>query len=240
MTGASATGILIAASEVDERLLECLASCRATFVRTFEDAQRALREELFGLIVIDLDFDNLRMFDLLRHVRSLACFNGVPVLCIQGAEGGAGITAALDRVVRTLTAAELAVDVEPARGRLCILIIDRDVDAAHRLGEELERIGHEVDFAYDAAAGLDAARRLRPDAVFIDLALRSADAYQLAGRLRRESNSDRLLLIALAGATDGETQRRIREAGFDHHLAKCADRQSVLSLLQCWHAHPAA
>src|SRR5215510_13464529 len=98
MTSACASdGILIAASEVDERLLECLASCRATFVCTFEDAQRALREQFFKLIVIDLNFDNLRMFDLLQHVRSLARFDGVPVLCIRGADGGTGIIAALDR-----------------------------------------------------------------------------------------------------------------------------------------------
>jgi CheY-like chemotaxis protein len=256
--------VLIAASEVDERLAECLASCRATFVRTFDEAQRALREQLFRLIVIDLNFDNIRMFELLQHVRSLARFNDVPVLCIRGANGGAGISAALDRVVRMLggrafldlrgndralsgtfqrlcniVGAEVGVELAPPRSRLCMLIIDRDVDAAHQLGELLEQLGHEVDFAYEAGAGIDAAQRLRPDAVFIDIASRSACGYRLARRLRRESDSGALLLIALAPAPNEEDRRRMRDAGFDKHLAKPANRQSVSSLLESCRAHMA-
>ena len=261
--------ILIAASEVDERLLECLASCRATFVRTFEDAQRALREQLFRLIVIDLDFDDVRMFDLLQHVRSLARFNGVPVLCIQGSAAGAGITAALDRVVRMLggrafldlrgsapapagafqrlcqiIGAELGIDVGSSgtglpQRRLCILIVDHDVDAANRLGELLEQLGHDVDLAYDGCAGLDAARRLRPDAVFIDLTLLRRDGYRLARRLRRESGRCDIRLVGLTSAPNEEDCRHPREAGFDHLLAKPADRRSVLSLLESCRAHEA-
>jgi DNA-binding response OmpR family regulator len=242
MTAASTADILIAASEVDDRLLECLADCRATLVRTFDEAQRALRDQLFRMVVIDLNFDNVRMFDLLQHIRSLAQCSGVPVLCVQGAEPAAGLGAALDRLVRKL-GGEGLVDLRgqaaasaillrrpsieaQAAARLCILIVDHDVDAAHRLGEIVEQAGHEVDFAYSGAAGLDAARRLRPDVVFLDIRLR------IGGRLRRDAALRSLTLVALTGAeTDPE---RVRAAGFDHCIAKPVSQDLVRGLLAQW------
>jgi CheY-like chemotaxis protein len=230
MSAPAANSILFAATEVDERLLECFASFGATFVRTFEEAQSALREELFRLIVIDLNFDRVRMVDLLAHVRSLARFNGVPVVCVLGADASAG---AVQRICGMIDA-EPEVKASAPR-RLCILVIDPDVDAAQRLGERLEELGHEVDFAYSAAAGIDAARRLRPDAVFVDVARHAQTGWELARRLRECDPA--LFLVALAHAPDAEERRRMREAGFDDHADKSADRHALERLLEARHAH---
>jgi DNA-binding response OmpR family regulator len=224
MTARSAADVLIAATDIDERLLECLADCRARLVRTFDEAQRALREQLFGIIVIDLNFDNVRMFDLLQHVRSLARFNGVPVLCIQRSEAGTGLGAALDRLVRTLggkALVDLRGDGESFAGLfrrlrhrpLCVLIIDRDIDAAHRLGELLEDRGHDVDFAYDAMTGVDAARRLRPDVVFVGLELARLDGEELMRRLGREPrlNSARIIALGAERPSDWQSIQRLLE-----------------------------
>src|SRR5438105_14766305 len=100
--GSAPADILIAATHVDERIFECVASCRAQLVHTLEDAKRALREQMYRLIVVDLNFDGVRTFDLLQHVHSLANFKGVPVVCFQASEPGAGFAAALDRLVRSL------------------------------------------------------------------------------------------------------------------------------------------
>lgn len=268
----AASDILIAATDVDDRLLECLADFRTTFVRTFDEAQRALRECLFRMIVIDLNFDDVRMFDLLQHVRSLAAFSRVPVLCVQGSDPGPGLGGALDRLVRMLggeafvdlrgdekaaagaferlcrvVGAELGVHTTPRAGqqkepagarlqgekqRLCVLIIDQDVDAAHCLAEMVEETGHDADLAYGATAGLDAARRLRPDVVFVDLALPQSSGYGLARQLRREAGSRNPLLVAIVPAMEEDTLQLMREAGFDDHIVKPADCQSVRSLLE--------
>jgi CheY-like chemotaxis protein len=63
--------------------------------------------------------------------------------------------------------------------RLCILIADRDIDAADALGALCERLGHEVDFAYDSAAAREAARWLKPDAVLAASALAQELAQDL-------------------------------------------------------------
>src|SRR5687767_10029348 len=143
---AAAPDILIAATDIDQHLLECLADCRATLVRSFEEAQRVLRERWFRMVVIDVNFDHARTFDLLQHVRSLADMNGMPVLCVQGPVEFLGATTRPPRI--------------EAQTRRCVLIVDSNVDAAHRLAELVEAAGHEVDLAYDARA----ARRRAPAA----------------------------------------------------------------------------
>ena len=67
---------------------------------------------------------------------------------------------------------------------LCILIVDSSPDAADALGQLCEARGHEVDYAYDAASALEAARRLKPDLLLLDPLL--VDAKRLAEDLHRE------------------------------------------------------
>lgn len=248
MTAVSATDVLIAAPDIDGRLLESLADCRATLVRTFEEAKQALRERLFKMVVIDLNFDDVRMFDLLSHVRSLVDCNDVPVVCIQVSDAGAGLVAAFDRLVRKLggkgfvdlrghddtcsgATKQLSriVAAEVHERPLCVLVIDQDVDAAHQLGELLEQAGHDVDFAYDDAAGLDAARRLRPDLVFVNLALARFESDQMARRLRGEPHLRDAKIVAI-GTKEQHRQRSV-EAGFDGFLTTPVDGLSVQKVL---------
>jgi DNA-binding response OmpR family regulator len=187
---AAAPDILIAATDIDQRLLECLADCRATLVRSFEEAQRVLREHWFRMVVIDVNFDQARTSDLLQHVRSLADMNGMPVLCVQGPVGFLGATRRPPRI--------------EAQTRRCVLIVDSNVDAAHRLAELVEAAGHEVDLAYDARAGLDAARRLRPDVVFVGVA-----EHGLAPRLRGEPALRDVPIHCLSKPPDRESIRTL-------------------------------
>jgi DNA-binding response OmpR family regulator len=81
--------------------------------------------------------------------------------------------------------------------RLCILIIDDDIDAAQTLGALCEQSGHEVDFAYDGASGVEAARRLQPDIVFARLALPGLDKDQLRDRVTVALPADPALIESL-------------------------------------------
>ena len=97
--------------------------------------------------------------------------------------------------------------------RLCILIAHRDIDAADALGALCERLGHEVDFAYDSAAAREAARWLKPDVVLAarvlanDLAEELAAELTLAGTLLVElvEGFDVESLLARVGRSDGAT-----------------------------------
>ena len=85
--GVPSAKVLIAdVPEMDERLRECLPGHDLSFVRTMDEAMRALRHRAFHLVVIGLHFDESRMFELLRYVRGLPAYKDVPVICVQGIE----------------------------------------------------------------------------------------------------------------------------------------------------------
>jgi CheY-like chemotaxis protein len=69
--------------EADEKIRACLPAHDLNFVRTLGAAVRELRRDGYQLIVIDLHFDESRMFELLRYVRSLPHHKDVPVICVQ-------------------------------------------------------------------------------------------------------------------------------------------------------------
>jgi DNA-binding response OmpR family regulator len=72
--------ILIADTpEGDRRISAILAGYDLVFVRTMNDAQRALAGTQFDLVLIGVHFDDSRMFDLLRSVHG----SSRPVVCMR-------------------------------------------------------------------------------------------------------------------------------------------------------------
>jgi PleD family two-component response regulator len=69
--------------EADEKIRECLPGHDLHFVRTLGAAIRELRRDGYQLIVIGMHFDDSRMFELLRYVRTLHQHKDVPVICVQ-------------------------------------------------------------------------------------------------------------------------------------------------------------
>ena len=115
--------------------------------------------------------------------------------------------------------------------RRCLVIEDHE-DAAESLALLLKLGGHEVEFALDAARGLEAARRFRPDVVLCDIGLPGAmDGYDVARALRADPELSSAFLIALTGYGQEEDRCRALEAGFDAHLTKPADLDALRRLL---------
>jgi CheY-like chemotaxis protein len=68
----------------DRRLSEILAGHEVTFARTMGEAQRLLEQRDFDLVMVGVHFDDSRMFDLLRHVRSAGSRHAErPLVCLR-------------------------------------------------------------------------------------------------------------------------------------------------------------
>jgi PAS domain S-box-containing protein len=112
-----------------------------------------------------------------------------------------------------------------------VLVVDDSADAADSLAMLLELEGHEVTTAYSASAALEAAARLHPEVAFIDIGLPQMDGYEVARRLRATENGREIRLVALTGYGQPDDRAEARRAGFDHHLMKPADWESVGAIL---------
>jgi CheY-like chemotaxis protein len=112
-----------------------------------------------------------------------------------------------------------------------VLVVDDNVDSAATLGTLLRYLGADVHVVNDGAAALTAMERYRPDIVLLDIGMPGMDGFEVARRIRQRSEWNDVTLIALTGWGQEDDRRRTRQAGFDHHLVKPADIDSLQSLL---------
>ena len=125
-----------------------------------------------------------------------------------------------------------------ARGRehssieeLSVLVVDDNKDAAESLAMLLRTAGAEVRVAHDGPTALEEFERCESHVVLLDIGMPDMDGCEVARRLREISRPDRVALVALTGWGQDEDRRRVREAGFDHHLVKPVDLASLQALL---------
>ena len=113
-----------------------------------------------------------------------------------------------------------------------ILVVDDNRDSANTLGALLEALGADVRVAYDGPGALEAVVSFRPSVVLLDLGMPGMDGYEVARRIRARGNADDMTLIALTGWGERSDRQRTRLAGFDHHLVKPVDLQTVEAVLR--------
>ena len=126
-------------------------------------------------------------------------------------------------------AAPVAAPVNNARP---ILVVDDNRDAADSLGTLLEFLGAEVRIAYDGPAALAAFATFQPTVVLLDIGMPGMDGYEVARTLRARYPGRPLTLIALTGWGQEGDRERARNAGFDHHLTKPVEIDTLLALLE--------
>jgi signal transduction histidine kinase/ActR/RegA family two-component response regulator len=112
-----------------------------------------------------------------------------------------------------------------------ILIVDDNRDVADSLCMLLALLGAEVRVARDGAQALEILRSYDPAVVLLDIGMPGMDGYEVARRIRSRFAERRPVLVAMTGWGQEEDRRRARAAGFDHHLIKPAEIESLRALL---------
>jgi len=112
-----------------------------------------------------------------------------------------------------------------------ILIADDNNDALESLATLLQLNGHEVYTATNGGTALQCAERQRPEVALLDIGMPVLDGYEVAKRIRQHPWGQRITLVALTGWGQDSDRRRSREAGFDSHLVKPLDLETLTDLL---------
>lgn len=108
-----------------------------------------------------------------------------------------------------------------------VLVVDDDADAADSIAMLLRLNGHEVEVAYSALAGLQAASTSVPEVILLDIGLPRMNGYEVARRLRENEALRSVRLLALSGFGRAEDRERSRAAGFDDHIVKPASLEAL-------------
>jgi CheY-like chemotaxis protein len=111
-----------------------------------------------------------------------------------------------------------------------VLLVEDNVDAADSLAALLEVLGHRVRVAHDGPHALEMARASPPRLMLVDIGLPGMDGYGVAREVRRDARLRDVALVALTGYGGDEDRTRALQAGFDRHLVKPIEPETLQEL----------
>jgi PAS domain S-box-containing protein len=155
-----------------------------------------------------------------------------------GPGAGSTFTVRLPRLRQKSVPLELApparpqarADVATARRRR-ILVVDDNTDSVESMALLLSELGHDVRTARDGHSALEQASAFDPEVVLLDIGMPGMDGYSAARRMRALPGGAARRIVALTGWGQEEDRRRTRAAGFDAHLTKPVDPQTLRQVI---------
>jgi two-component system CheB/CheR fusion protein len=112
-----------------------------------------------------------------------------------------------------------------------ILVVDDNRDAADSLCQLLSARGADARAVYGGRAAIDALEHARPDAVVLDIGMPDLDGYEVAQRIRQDKRVEGIRIVALSGWGQRADRERSKACGFDHHLTKPAEVDTLVRIL---------
>ncbi|MCA2001993.1 MAG: response regulator transcription factor [Chloroflexi bacterium] len=110
-----------------------------------------------------------------------------------------------------------------------ILIVEDELSLQETLAYNLKKEGYKVESVGDGRAALEAARRLKPDLIVLDIMLPEMDGFEVARVLRKEMSAAILMLTA----RDDEIDRVVGlEVGADDYLTKPFSMRELLARIK--------
>jgi two-component system CheB/CheR fusion protein len=127
------------------------------------------------------------------------------------------------------TNVEKNIEIDVSKRR--ILIADDNADVAGSFEVMLQMFGHDVRTAFDGLEALERAEEFRPDVIVLDVGMPNLDGYETARRIRQRPWGRDVVLIAVTGWGNEKDKNQSAEAGFDIHLVKPVDADTILKSL---------
>lgn len=115
--------------------------------------------------------------------------------------------------------------------RLRVLVTDDNRDNADSCAMLLQLSGHEVRTAYSGQEALTLGADFVPQLALIDISMPNMDGYEVARQIRASQWGRQLVLVAVTGWGQDADKQMAEGAGFNHHLTKPFDIETLNPLL---------
>jgi signal transduction histidine kinase/ActR/RegA family two-component response regulator/uncharacterized protein YigA (DUF484 family) len=171
----------------------------------------------------------------LAIVRSLVELNGGSV-----SAHSAGIGRGSEFVIRlpldsSSDAALVNVESRPAAkasvNQWRVLVVDDNRQIAHGLAAILDALGCVPRVAYDGPSAIGAVATFDADLALVDIGLPGLDGHALARHFRSTPATSAMRLVAVTGYGEASDKQRSLEAGFDEHIVKPIELDTLRGVL---------
>jgi len=112
-----------------------------------------------------------------------------------------------------------------------ILVVEDDHVIRELLVVNLKMEGHEALTAADGNEALEVVARTHPDVVLLDMMLPGLDGWEVTSRLKGDSETRSIPIVALSARAMQADIDRGRELGVDHYVTKPFDPIDLMQLV---------
>lgn len=112
-----------------------------------------------------------------------------------------------------------------------VLVVDDNEDAAKSLAMLLGIMGNDVKVVHDGLHAVNEAAKFSPDIILMDIGMPRMNGYEACQAIRKLPNGNKPVIVACTGWGQEEDRQRSRDSGFNFHLVKPVDPNSLEKLL---------
>jgi CheY-like chemotaxis protein len=109
-----------------------------------------------------------------------------------------------------------------------VLLVEDNEDNLVVYRTILEHVGYRVVEARDGEEGVAAAREHHPDIILMDISIPKIDGWEATKRLKADSATNGIPIIALTAHALEEDRQKATDAGCDGYLAKPVEPRRVV------------
>lgn len=222
-----------------------------------EQCLELLESDLPEIMVIDLMMPGMSGFELIKAIRANPETAGIPILVLTAKD----LTPEEKKPLETNASAILlktpecnehlfeqintvlksaivprtsqSLKQKPITGRPVVLIVEDNPDNMTTIKAILPK-SLDIKEAEDGELGLDMARALTPDLIFLDMALPKMDGLDVAGALKADDRTKNIPVVALTSQAMQEDRQRILGGGCDDYISKPINPQLLRKKVNFW------
>ena len=112
-----------------------------------------------------------------------------------------------------------------------ILVVDDNPEIVMSLTALLGMSGNTMFSARDGEEAIVVAEQARPDVILLDLGLPKLDGFEVCRRIRQQAWGKEMVVVALTGWGHDEARTKTNQSGFDMHLVKPVDPETLFLVL---------
>ncbi|HET7756652.1 MAG TPA: response regulator, partial [Steroidobacteraceae bacterium] len=112
-----------------------------------------------------------------------------------------------------------------------VMVVDDNVDAAESLSEVLDELGYSSRIAHDGPGALELAHVFEPQLALIDIGLPGMSGIDLAQKLKGQTHTAKMRLVALTGYSRRADREQTHAVGCEAHLIKPVDLHALETTL---------
>lgn len=113
-----------------------------------------------------------------------------------------------------------------------VLVVDDEESILELLKYNLEKEGYAVKVASNGLAGIDLARKFKPDVVLLDVMMPHMDGVEACRKLRGMADLANTYIVFLTARSEEYTEVKAFDAGADDYITKPIKPQALMSRLQ--------